>query len=126
MANKTIVAKLDLKLQENEIIDPKYAKDYEKVHVFLNKQVKKYDRALKEDDFSVAETDLRAWLNTLHKQGAAREKLNSYLKCGLAHLCFDYIDLKNAKLSKEEHVTRAFQSFKKRNYNKSYFRPSTK
>ena len=126
MANKSIAVKLDEKLVKDGIIEDKFIKDCEKVHIFLNKQVKKYDRALKDDDFSVGESDLRNWLNTLFKQGASREKLNTYLRCGLAHLCFDYIDIKNEKINTSDHLTRAFQSFKKRKFNKSYFKPSSK
>ncbi|MCG8573103.1 MAG: hypothetical protein MJB14_23465 [Spirochaetes bacterium] len=126
MADKSIAAKLDEKLIKDQVIEEKYLSDYEKVHKFLNKQVKKYDKALKKEDFSIGEEDLRSWLNTLYKQGASQEKLTSYIRCGLAHLCFDYIDLQNVKLATEEHITRALQSFKKRNYHKSYFKASGK
>ena len=126
MADKSIVYKLDEKLMKDGVIEKIYTKDYQKVHTFLNKQVKKYDKALKEEDFSVGENDLRNWLNTLNKQGASQEKLTSYLRCGLAHLCFDYIDLKVSDINAQEHATRALQSFKKRKYNKSYFKESGK
>jgi hypothetical protein len=126
MAEKMIVIKLDEKLIKDGTIEKSYEKDYDKVHTFLNKEVKKYDKALGDENFKVGEKDLRSWLNTLNKQGASQEKLTSYLRCGLAHLCFDYIDLNTEKITNDEHVTRALQSFKKRNYDKSFFKESAK
>lgn len=126
MADKRVASQLDQKLIDSGIIAADFAKDYEKVHTFMNKDVKKYDKALGEEDFSVGEKALREWLNTLNKQGASQEKLTSYLRVGLAHLCFDYIDLKNEKLTDDEHVTRALQSFKKRHYDKSFYKSSGK
>jgi hypothetical protein len=124
MADRSIVKKLDEKLIKDGTIEKTYAADYEKVHIFLNKEVKKYDRALGDENFKVGEKDLRSWLNTLNKQGASREKLTSYLRCGLAHLCFDYIDLNTDDIKNDEHVTRALQSFKKRGYDNSFFKES--
>lgn len=126
MANKRIASKLDKKLIEDGVIEKGFDKDYEKVHTFLNKNVKKYDKALNSDDFSTGEKDLRKWLITLNKQGASQEKLTSYLRCGLAHLCFDYIELKKEKITDDELVTRALQSFKKRKYDKTFFKASGK
>ena len=126
MANKIIVKKLDEKLIKDGTIEKAYAKDYEKVHTFLNKEVRKYDKALGDENFKVGEKDIREWLNILNKQGASQEKLTSYMRCGLAHLCFDYIDLNTEDITDDEHVTRALQSFKKRGYDNSYFKESKK
>jgi hypothetical protein len=126
MADKRIVSKLDEKLIDDCIIKPDFVNDYEKVHTFLNKDVKKYDIALSDEDFETGEKALRAWLNILDKKGASQEKLTSYLRVGLAHLCFDYIDLKTDKLTDDDHIKRALQSFKKRNYDKSFYKSSTK
>jgi hypothetical protein len=126
MADKSIIKKLDEKLIKDETIEKSFSKDYEKVHIFLNKEVKKYDKALGDENFKVGEKDLRDWLKTLNKQGASQEKLTSYLRCGLAHLCFDYIDLNTEKITNDEHITRALQSFKKRKYDKSFFKESGK
>ncbi|MBN2546641.1 MAG: hypothetical protein JXB50_12645 [Spirochaetes bacterium] len=126
MADKSIVKKLDGKLIKDNVIEKEYSRDYSKVHSFLNKKVKIYDNALKKENFKLAENDLRDWLNTLNKLGATQEKLTSYLRCGLAHLCFDYIDLNVRKMTNDEHITRALQSFKKRKYDKSYYKSSVK
>lgn len=122
MAEKKIIKALDEKLIKEKIINKDYATDYDKVHNQLNKFVHKYDKALKEENFKICEKDLRKWLTTLEKQGASQEKLTSYLRCGLAHLCFDFIDVKNEDISKEQNITRALQSFRKRNYDKSYYK----
>lgn len=126
MADKTIVKRLDAKLIKDNVIEEQYKKDYAKVHSNLNKKVKKYNSALKKDNFKLAENDLRDWLNTLNKLGATQEKLTSYLRCGLAHLCFDYIDLNVKKMTNDDHITRALQSFKKRKYDKSFYKGPVK
>jgi hypothetical protein len=122
MADKKIVAKLDKKLTEQGIIKKEFEKDYEKVHTFLNKNNAAYDKYLRNDDFKKCENDLRSWLITLNKQGASQEKLTSYLRSGMAHLCFNYIRLKGEKPPADEHVTRALKSFKKRNFDKTFFK----
>ncbi len=121
---KSAAIKLDEKLIENGIIEKKFVEDYKKVHDFLNKNVKTYDNFLKNDDFKSCEADLRKWMQTLKKQGASPEKLNSYLKSGMAHLCFDYIDVKQTddSLSENDKITRALQSFKMRRFNKMFIR----
>lgn len=126
MAEKKTAVKLDRKLMEDGVIDPKFEKDYAKVHDFLNKNVRKYDKALGDADFATGEKDLRSWLVTLYKQGASQEKLTGYLRCGLAHLCFDFIDLKKEEISSDQLVTRALQSFRKRHYDRTFFKPSGK
>lgn len=121
---KSAAIKLDEKLIKDETISSKLKDDYVRVHDLLNKNVKTYDVYLKNDDFKSAEADLRKWLKTLQKQGAGSEKLNSFLKCGMAHLCFDYIDVKKEGdgLDEDTKVTRALQSFKKRRFNKMFIR----
>ncbi|HKL87118.1 MAG TPA: hypothetical protein VJ861_12375 [Treponemataceae bacterium] len=89
---KSAAIKLDEKLMNDETISSSLKNDYIRVHDLLNKNVKTYDVYLMNDDFKGAEADLRKWLKTLQKQGAGPEKLNSFLKCGMAHLCFDYME----------------------------------
>ena len=55
------------------------------------------------------------WLLTLHKQGASQEKLTGYLRCGLAHLNYDYIESQYRQIGIEDLVTRTLLSLKKRN-----------
>ncbi len=121
---KSAAVKLDEKLMNDETISSNFKNDYIRVHDLLNKNVKTYDVYLKNDDFKGAEADLRKWLKTLQKQGAGPEKLNSFLKCGMAHLCFDYIDVKKdgSDLDEDAKTTRALQSFKKRRFNKMFIR----
>ncbi len=124
MADKKVVAKLDSKLIEQGIINGDFEKDYVKVHTFLNKNNATYDKYLKDDDFKKCEADLRKWLITLNKQGASQEKLTSYLRSGMGHLCFNYIRIKGEKISGDEHVTRALKSFKQRKFDKTFFKAS--
>ncbi len=124
MADKKIVTKLDKKLTEQGIINGDFEKDYGKVHTFLNKNNATYDKYLKNDDFKKCETELRKWLTTLNKQGASQEKLTSYLRCGMGHLCFNYIRIKGENPEPDEHVSRALKSFKKRKFDKMFFKAS--
>ena len=121
---KSAATKMDEKLMKDETISSKLKADYSRVHDLLNKNVKTYDTYLKNDDFKGAEADLRKWLKTSQKQGAGPDKLNSFLKCGMAHLCFDYIDVKKEgeDLDEDKKITRALLSFKKRRFNKMFIR----
>ncbi len=121
---KKAADKIDAKLIEGDVVEKNLLTDYQKVHDFLNKNVKLYDSYLKEDDFKSCEVELRSWLQTLKKQGAGPEKLNSYLKVGMAHLCYDYIDVneEGSELSEDEKISRALKSFKMRRFNKMFIR----
>src|SRR5512138_1375733 len=92
MAEFNSVKKLDLKLLENRIIDPEYRLDCKLVHNMLNSHVRKNGKILTEENFRKGDEKLRAWLMNLYKKGASQEKLTSYLRCGLAHLCYDFIE----------------------------------
>lgn len=122
MADAKSIKIIDEKLIEDKIIDEAYLKDYPKVHKLLNSHIRKHGKILDQETFKKGDAILRDWLNILHKQGASQEKLTSYLRCGLAHLSFDYIDSTYESISKEDLVTRALQSFKKRKFNKSFYK----
>ncbi|MBP7736382.1 MAG: hypothetical protein KA369_10460 [Spirochaetes bacterium] len=122
MAEVKFVIALDKKLMEEGIIDPAYMDDYKKVHAMLNTHVRKTGKILSEETFDRGDQQLRKWLMVLYRQGAPQEKLSSYLRCGLAHLCFDFIESSYHAISTDDLVTRAIQSFKKRNFHKTYFR----
>lgn len=124
MAEVKLVADLDKKLMEEGIIDPAYMDDYKKVHSMLNTHVRKTGRILSEETFDKGDQKLRKWLMVLYRQGAPQEKLSSYLRCGLAHLCFDFIESSYHAISTDDLVARAIQSFKMRNFHKTYFRAS--
>lgn len=122
MAEVKLVVDLDKKLMEEGIIDPAYMEDYRKVHAMLNIHVRKTGKILSDETFDRGDQQLRKWLMVLYRQGAPQEKLSSYLRCGLAHLCFDFIESSYHAISTDDLVTRAIQSFKKRNFHKTYFR----
>jgi hypothetical protein len=125
MADSKRVKKLDDKLMENQIIDPSYKADYKKVHTMLNTHVRKNGEILSEESFKMGRNALKTWLMLLYKKGASQEKLTSYLRCGLAHICFDYVESTYHSIGIDELITRALQSFKKRKFHKAYFKVST-
>jgi len=124
MAETKMVADLDNKLMEEGIIDPSFMEDYKKVHSMLNTHVRKTGTILSEETFEKGDQKLRKWLIVLYKQGAPQEKLSSYLRCGLAHLCFDFIESSYKAISNDDLISRAIQSFKMRNFHKTYFKVS--
>ncbi len=124
MAELKKIMKLDQKLMDLGIIDSAIDKDYKKVHSMLNTHVRKNGKILTDDNFIKGDEALRAWLMLLHKKGASQEKLTSYLRCGLAHLSFDFIESGFSKIEIDDLVLRALKSFKKRKYHKSFFRVS--
>lgn len=124
MADAKIIRLLDEKLIEERIIDESYRDDYKKVHRLLNSHIRKKGASLPLETFDVVEKLLRGWLDILYKQGASQEKLTSYLRCGLAHMSFDYIDSTYLQIGQEDLVTRAMISFKQRHYNRTFYRPS--
>lgn len=123
MADAKTIQLLDEKLIEGNLIDNSYKEDYKKVHRFLNSHIHKRGSSLPLETFEVVEKLLRNWLDTLYKQGASQEKLTSYLRCGLAHMSFDYIDSTYEQIGREDLVTRAMISFKQRHYNRTFYRP---
>ncbi len=124
MAESKIVIKVDQKLIDSSIIDPAYEYDYQVVHNMLNTHVRKSGKILTEETFHKGDEALRSWLMTLYKQGASQEKLTSYLRCGLAHLCFDFIESTYAQIPPEDLIARTLQSFKLRNYHNCFFKVS--
>ncbi len=123
MADKMGIAKLDQKLVSMRIIPKKYAAELPLVHRKLNSIVKKTGAVLTEDVFQTGNAALRAWLNLLFKQGAAQEKLTAYLRCGLAHLSYDYVESQYKRIGSEDLVTRAIVSLKGRKLHVSFFKP---
>jgi hypothetical protein len=122
MADSRLVAELDKKLMEEGVIDPSYMSEYKKVHEMLNTHVRRTGKILTEAMFEKGDKKLRSWLLTLFKKGLSQDKLSSYLRCGLAHLCFDFIESNYQSIPDDDLITRAIQSFKMRNYNNSYFK----
>ncbi len=126
MADSKVVKVLDSKLIEQGVISKEYSKDYKIVHIMLNSYMRRSGKILTQKNFDKGNATLRDWLMILHKEGATQDKLTNYLRCGLAHLSFDFIASQNKGLSNGDLVTRALQSFKHRNYHKSFFRKAPK
>jgi len=124
MAELKIITNLDRKLIEERIIDSAYKEDYQIVHSMLNENMRQTGKILTEELFKKGEEALREWLITLFKQRASQEKLTSYLRCGLAHLCFDFIGSTYETIPTDQLIARAMQSFKLREYNKTFFKAS--
>lgn len=122
MADYKIVQKLDDKLIAEGIIDPAFKDDYRKVHTKLNLNYKKSGAVLPAKIFEKNDTKLRKWLGELYKKGASQERLTSYLRCGLAHLSFDFIESSYQSIDKDDLLTRALQSFKNREFHKTYYK----
>ncbi len=122
MADGKLVSQLDKKLMEDGIINALYKSDYKKVHHLLNTHFKKSGSILTEESFKKGEEKLREWLIVLHKKGATQEKLSSYLRCGLAHLSFDFIESTYKTISKDDLITRSLQSLKLRGFHKTFFK----
>lgn len=122
MADLKQMSVLDGKLIEDGCIDAAYLDDYPKVHRELNKRARRGAGVLDESHLEAGEKALREWLGVIHRQGAGQEKLTSYLRVGMAHLCYDLIASTYEKIGPEDLITRALLSFKKRKFQKSFFR----
>ncbi len=122
MADYRVVQKLDEKLISEGIIENSYKEDLRKVHSKLNLLFKKSGAVLPQKIFERGEARLRKWLGELYKKGASQDRLTSYLRCGLAHLSFDFIESTYQSIDNEDLITRALLSFKNREFHKTYFK----
>jgi hypothetical protein len=122
MADTRIISRLDKRLIEEGLLDECFEKDYRLVHSMLNSHMRRTGGKVPSENFKLGEEKLRDWLMILYKKGASQEKLTSYLRCGLAHLSFDFIASQNRDLKGSELVTRSLQSFKLRGFHKSFFK----
>ncbi|EMY76299.1 hypothetical protein LEP1GSC060_1600 [Leptospira weilii serovar Ranarum str. ICFT] len=119
MADSVIVQKLDTRLIEEGVLDNTFEKDYSLVHQMLNEEIRKTGKFT---NFELGEKILRDWLNGLARQGASQDKLTNYLRCGLAHLSYEYIESDNEGTDVETLILRALVSFRERDFEKSIFR----
>lgn len=122
MAEKNVIARLDHRLIEEGLVDPAFDKDYPLVHRFLNSHLRKNGKILTEETFQKGNEALRSWLTTLFGQGASQEKLTSYLRIGLAHLSFDFIESGFSTIGMDDLISRTLVSFKKRGFQRTFFR----
>ncbi|MGA1873478.1 MAG: hypothetical protein ACMUHY_07370 [Thermoplasmatota archaeon] len=124
MADSRTVRRLDGRLMKEGILSTEFKSDYQTVHDMLNSYMRRTGGKVPDENFRKGEEKLRNWLMILYKKGASQEKLTSYLRCGLAHLSFDHIASQNRKITGTDLVTRSLQSFKLRNFHRSFFRVS--
>ncbi len=124
MADTRNILKLDEKLIQEKIVDDSICEDYKKVHRFLNTHMRKNGKILTEENFEKGDQALREWLMVLYKKGASQEKLTSYLRVGLAHLCYDFVESGYSQIDSSDLITRALLSFKNRKYHKTFFKIS--
>lgn len=122
MADSKVVTRLDQRLIREKIIDRGYSDDYATVHRMLNSVIKKSGGKLTEKTFEKGEAKLRKWLIAQYKRGASQDKLTSYLRCGLAHLSFDFIESSYRTIDNDDLIVRTLLSFKKREFHKTYFK----
>jgi hypothetical protein len=123
MADKQGISKLDRKLVSAKILKGAYKADFPLVHRKMNSIIKKTGRVLSDEVFEKGNKALRKWLDLLDRQGASQDKLTAYLRCGLAHLTYDYIGSQYKKIGVDDLLVRTMGSLKNRKLNASFFKP---
>ena len=124
MADKKGIGKLDEKLVSLKIIGESLLGELPLVHRKMNTILKKTGAVLSDEIFETGNAALRKWLLLLSKQGASQEKLTAYLRCGLAHLTYDFIESQYKQIDPDDLVTRTLMSLKNRKLHTSFFKPS--
>lgn len=122
MADQKGISKLDEKLIGTQIIPESFSADLPLVHKKMNAILKKTGAILSDEIFETGNAALRKWLNLLHKQGASQEKLTAYLRSGLAHLTYDFIESQYHQIDIDDLVSRTLVSLKNRNLHTSFFK----
>lgn len=122
MADAKTIRKIDIKLIDDDVMSNDYKNEYKLVHNMLNTYQRKTGNILTASNFKHGEEKLRDWLMILSKKGADQRKLTNYLRCGLAHLSYDYISSNNKDLPEDELIRRTILSFKGRNFDKKFFK----
>lgn len=123
MADKKGITKLDEKLISMNIVPGSFLGDFPLVHRKMNSIIKKTGAILSDEVFETGNAALRKWLLLLNSQGASQEKLTAYLRCGLAHLSYDFIESQFHQIGIDDLVSRTLVSFKGRNLHTSFFKP---
>ena len=122
MADQRGISKLDEKLIGANIIPKSLSGDLPLVHRKMNAILKKTGAILSDEIFETGNEALRKWLNLLHKQGASQEKLTAYLRSGLAHLTYDFIESQYHQIDLDDLVSRTLVSLKNRNLHTSFYK----
>lgn len=123
MADKKGIEKLDEKLIGAKIVSRQYKADLPLVHRKMNSIIKKTGRVLSDAVFETGNAALRKWLALLSKQGASQAKLTAYLRCGLAHLTYDYVESQYKKIGPDDLIARTLVSMKNRKFHNCFFKP---
>ena len=124
MADKKGIVKLDEKMVSMRLIPRKMLIDLPLVHKKMNSILKKTGAVLSDEVFETGNLALRKWLQLLSKQGASQEKLTAYLRCGLAHLTYDYTESQYQQIGIDDLVSRSILSLKMRKLHTSFFKPA--
>ncbi|HNY21006.1 MAG TPA: hypothetical protein PKO22_02540, partial [Treponemataceae bacterium] len=123
-ADKKGIAKLDEKLVSMRLIPRQLLGELPLVHRKMNSIIKKTGAILSDEVFETGNQALRKWLQLLGKQGASQAKLTAYLRCGLAHLTYDYTESQYRQIDGDDLVSRSIISLKMRKLHTSFFKPA--
>jgi hypothetical protein len=126
MPDIELLTGLDRALIDRGIIAGAYAGEYYEVHATMKRFRAGTGVYFSTKNLAGGESYLRKWLARLGAQGAPRKKLTSFLRCGLAHLCHDFIEFTFECIPPEEIVEKALASFMSRNYHRATMPPAKK
>jgi hypothetical protein len=126
MPDIVMLTGLDRKLIEEGIIDPEYTGEYYIVHEKMKSFRAGTGKYFSTDDLAGGEDFLRKMLEELEKEGHPRGKLTNFLRCGLAHLCYDFIEFTYELIPEEEIIQRSVESMVNRNYHVAVLAPKEK
>lgn len=123
MADKKGIEILDAKLLSSKIVPRQFKAELPLVHKKMNSIIKKTGKVLSDTVFETGNLALRKWLSLLAKQGASQSKLTAYLRCGLAHLTYDYVESQYKKIDIDDLISRTLVSMKNRKLHNCFFKP---
>lgn len=118
-----ILTLMDRALIEQGIIDPGFTEECIPIHESMRHFRSETGRNFSTGDLQNGERYLRQWLKQVHDKGASEAKLITMLRCGLGHLCYDFVEFTYEMIHPEDIVGKAIASFKSRNYHTAVFMP---
>ncbi|EJO77690.1 hypothetical protein LEP1GSC045_1444 [Leptospira interrogans serovar Pomona str. Kennewicki LC82-25] len=105
MTDSVLIQKLNARLIDEGILDRTFEEDYSIVHQKLNEEIFKIENpSLPEINFELGEKFLKNWLTGLSHQGTSQDKLTNYLRCGLAHLSYEYIKSNDQEIEIDDKI----------------------
>ena len=122
MSDIEVVTIMDRALIEQGIIDPAFSNECLPVHDIMKQFRSEAGRNFSTMDLQNGEKYLRHWLREAHEEGASEAKLITMLRCGLGHLCYDFIEFTYEMMNPEDIVRLAVESFKSRNYHTAVYK----